>query len=36
MVLPVGSIYQELILVEKKDREIKKRSIIPVRFVPMQ
>jgi protein-L-isoaspartate(D-aspartate) O-methyltransferase len=35
MVLPVGSIYQELKLIEKKNGEAKIKSIIPVRFVPM-
>lgn len=35
MVIPVGTDYQELILIEKTDGEIKKSSIVPVRFVPM-
>ncbi len=35
MVIPVGSIYQELLLIEKKGGKIFKKSIIPVRFVPM-
>ncbi|MCD6521308.1 protein-L-isoaspartate(D-aspartate) O-methyltransferase [Candidatus Calescamantes bacterium] len=35
MVIPVGEYYQELILVRKKEGKIIKRSIIPVRFVPM-
>ena len=35
MVIPVGSTYQELKLIEKKNSEIKTKSIIPVRFVPM-
>jgi len=35
MVLPVGKYYQELIVVTKSKRGIKKESIIPVRFVPM-
>lgn len=35
MVLPVGDKYQELIVVTKTRGKIKKRTIIPVRFVPM-
>ncbi|HKW15046.1 MAG TPA: protein-L-isoaspartate(D-aspartate) O-methyltransferase [Candidatus Krumholzibacteria bacterium] len=35
MVVPVGTSYQELLLVEKKGGEIKKRVITAVRFVPM-
>lgn len=35
MVLPVGKYYQELIVVTKTKRGIKRESIIPVRFVPM-
>lgn len=35
MILPVGSHYQDLILITKTDRGIRKRNIIPVRFVPM-
>jgi len=35
MVIPVGDFVQELVLVEKKNGKIFKRSIIPVRFVPM-
>ncbi|MFH1678704.1 MAG: protein-L-isoaspartate(D-aspartate) O-methyltransferase [Candidatus Omnitrophota bacterium] len=35
MVIPVGSFYQELMLIEKEGEEVKIRSIIPVRFVPM-
>ena len=35
MVLPVGKWYQELILITKDEKGIKKESIIPVRFVPM-
>ena len=35
MVIPVGSTYQELKLIEKIDSEIETKSIIPVRFVPM-
>lgn len=35
MVLPVGDIFQELIVVEKQGGMIFKKSIIPVRFVPM-
>lgn len=36
MVIPAGErFYQELVLVEKREGRIKKRSIIPVLFVPM-
>lgn len=35
MVIPVGSYYQELILVEKQADKISKINIAPVRFVPM-
>ena len=35
MVIPVGSNYQELMLIEKKNNQIKIKNIIPVRFVPM-
>lgn len=35
MVLPVGKFYQDLILVTKTKKGIKRESIIPVRFVPM-
>lgn len=36
MVIPVGDLYQELILLTKqKDGSITRKSILPVRFVPM-
>jgi protein-L-isoaspartate(D-aspartate) O-methyltransferase len=35
MVVPVGTNYQELMLIEKKNGEIEKRVITAVRFVPM-
>jgi len=35
MVLPVGSHFQELILITKSRGGIKRKNIIPVRFVPM-
>lgn len=35
MVIPVGSFFQELLLIEKTHDGIKKESITPVRFVPM-
>jgi protein-L-isoaspartate(D-aspartate) O-methyltransferase len=35
MVVPVGTAFQELMLIEKKKGEIKKRVITAVRFVPM-
>ena len=36
MVIPVGSVYQELKLIQKKDEQVKVKDIIPVRFVPMR
>jgi len=35
MVIPVGSFYQELKVITRKDGETIERSVIPVRFVPM-
>lgn len=35
LVIPVGSIYQNLMLITKDSMGITKRSVIPVRFVPM-
>ncbi len=35
MVIPVGDIYQELLQIKKGKGKIIKKSIIPVRFVPM-
>jgi protein-L-isoaspartate(D-aspartate) O-methyltransferase len=35
MVLPVGSHFQQLILITKTRKGIHKKNIIPVRFVPM-
>ena len=36
MIVPVGDFYQELILITKQpDGSIKKKSVLPVRFVPM-
>ncbi len=35
MVLPVGSHFQDLILITKNHKGIKRKNIIPVRFVPM-
>lgn len=35
MVVPVGKTYQQLILITKTDKGIKKKNIFPVRFVPM-
>ncbi len=36
MVIPVGDYFQELVLVRKVKGKIKKKKIIPVRFVPMK
>ncbi|MBZ5495198.1 MAG: protein-L-isoaspartate(D-aspartate) O-methyltransferase [Acidobacteriia bacterium] len=35
MIIPVGSLDQDLVLLEKNDQGISRRSTIPVRFVPM-
>lgn len=35
MVVPVGKFYQQLVLITKTEKGIKKKNIIPVRFVPM-
>ena len=35
MVVPVGEWYQELVLITKKDGELIKKQLLPVRFVPM-
>lgn len=35
MVIPVGSFFQDLLVITKTHRGIKKRNVIPVRFVPM-
>jgi protein-L-isoaspartate(D-aspartate) O-methyltransferase len=36
MIIPVGGTYtQELILLEKKNGKLQKKSVLPVRFVPM-
>lgn len=35
MIIPVGSFFQELYRVSKKDGKIEKKGLLPVRFVPM-
>jgi protein-L-isoaspartate(D-aspartate) O-methyltransferase len=35
MIIPVGSAFQELVLVFKGEKKSKKKSLIPVRFVPL-
>jgi protein-L-isoaspartate(D-aspartate) O-methyltransferase len=35
MVLPVGEFYQELVLITKTKTGIERKSLLPVRFVPM-
>ena len=35
MILPVGSFSQELVLITKGKNRVKKKKLIPVRFVPM-
>ncbi len=35
MVIPVGTLWQELKVIEKDEKELRETSVIPVRFVPM-
>lgn len=35
LVIPVGDVYQELLVLHKKDGKVLRRTVIPVRFVPM-
>ncbi|UCE24510.1 MAG: protein-L-isoaspartate O-methyltransferase, partial [Candidatus Zixiibacteriota bacterium] len=35
MVIPVGTLWQELLLVTKINGRIEQQKVIPVRFVPM-
>ncbi|MBI4776343.1 MAG: protein-L-isoaspartate(D-aspartate) O-methyltransferase, partial [Deltaproteobacteria bacterium] len=35
LVVPVGTLIQELVLIEKKQDEVVEKSLLPVRFVPM-
>jgi protein-L-isoaspartate(D-aspartate) O-methyltransferase len=35
MVVPVGNVFQELMVVRKTERGIRRQSVMPVRFVPM-
>jgi protein-L-isoaspartate(D-aspartate) O-methyltransferase len=35
MIVPVGSFFQELVLITRTDKGFERRSLIPVRFVPM-
>lgn len=35
LVIPVGDLFQELVVLTKTEKGIKKENIIPVRFVPM-
>ena len=35
MVIPVGQTFQELVLLYKEKKKIRKKSLIPVRFVPL-
>jgi len=35
MVIPLGSVYQELYVIRKTDTGMEKQSLLPVRFVPM-
>jgi len=35
MIIPVGSMFQELVLVTKGAKKVKKKILLPVRFVPL-
>jgi protein-L-isoaspartate(D-aspartate) O-methyltransferase len=35
MVIPVGSMFQELVLVSRGKKRFKKKKLLPVRFVPL-
>jgi protein-L-isoaspartate(D-aspartate) O-methyltransferase len=35
MIIPVGSMFQELVLVSKEKKRCKKKKLLPVRFVPL-
>jgi protein-L-isoaspartate(D-aspartate) O-methyltransferase len=35
MIIPVGALYQELVLLERERRKCKKKKLLPVRFVPL-
>jgi len=35
MIVPVGSFFQELVLITKEKGKVKKKKLLPVRFVPM-
>jgi len=35
LVLPVGELWQELVVITKREGKMERRSLIPVRFVPM-
>lgn len=35
MVIPVGTVFQELLLLKKVDGKMRRKRLIPVRFVPM-
>lgn len=35
MVVPIGSIFQELYVLTKTDKEVQKEKLLPVKFVPM-
>jgi len=35
MVIPVGSVSQELYIITKTEDGVEKESLLPVRFVPM-
>lgn len=35
MILPIGSVHQELYLIKKENGQVNQQSLLPVRFVPM-
>ncbi|HID11609.1 MAG TPA: protein-L-isoaspartate(D-aspartate) O-methyltransferase [Candidatus Latescibacteria bacterium] len=36
MVIPIGNVFQQLVLIIKREKEVEKRPLLPVRFVPMR
>ena len=35
MIIPVGSMFQELVLIIREKKKLKKKKLLPVRFVPL-
>ena len=36
LVMPVGDVFQELVLIRRRGAQLQRRSLLPVRFVPMR